>query len=223
MKARGEKGFTLLELLIVIAILAILAVILVLILNPAETLKKARDVQRLSDLATMKTAMGLILISSSTPYLDAGSSLANSRCIGGGGEDTIFYSYSSNDGLITDLTLDTDGLQATSSQASSTVIALTDGTGWLPVAFGWLPGKSPISALPLDPSNSIIDLDNISNSDLVYRYACNYSDATFEIDAVLESQAFTVSANKMGRDGGNNDSYYETGTALDIMGTTTSF
>ena len=50
---KPAKGFTLLELLIVIAIIAVLSVILVLVLNPAETLKKSRDTQRMSDLSTL--------------------------------------------------------------------------------------------------------------------------------------------------------------------------
>ena len=44
-----SSGFTLLELLIVISVLAILSVALIVVLNPAETLKKGRDSQRISD------------------------------------------------------------------------------------------------------------------------------------------------------------------------------
>lgn len=68
-KKRRAAGFTLLELLIVISIIAILSVALVLVLNPAETLRKSRDAQRISDLNTMKTALGLYLTSTSTPDL----------------------------------------------------------------------------------------------------------------------------------------------------------
>lgn len=63
------KGFTLLELLIVISIIAILSVALVMVLNPAEILKKSRDSQRISDLNTIKTAVGIYLTSTSTPTL----------------------------------------------------------------------------------------------------------------------------------------------------------
>jgi len=51
------KGFTLLELLIVIGILAILVVAVLVTLNPAETQKKARDIQRLKDGTTLRTML----------------------------------------------------------------------------------------------------------------------------------------------------------------------
>lgn len=70
-KAGHAKGFTLLELLIVISIIAVLSVALVLVLNPAEALKKSRDAQRISDLNTLKTALGIYLTSTSTPVMGA--------------------------------------------------------------------------------------------------------------------------------------------------------
>ena len=66
----NKKGFTLLELLIVVSIIAILSIALVFMLNPTETLKKSRDAQRISDLNTVKTALGIMLTASSTPSLD---------------------------------------------------------------------------------------------------------------------------------------------------------
>ena len=56
---KNRKGFTLIELLVVIAIIAVLAVVVVLTLNPAELLRQARDSNRLSDFATMKSAISL--------------------------------------------------------------------------------------------------------------------------------------------------------------------
>jgi len=61
-----KKGFTLLELLIVIAILAILSTVIVFTLDPLETMKKARDVQRISDLNSVKSAIQLFLIETGT-------------------------------------------------------------------------------------------------------------------------------------------------------------
>lgn len=216
----NKKGFTLLELLIVIAILATLAVIIVLVLNPAETLKKARDVQRMSDLSTLKTAVGLILTSSTTPLLSG--TAGNSLCYGGT-TPTIWYSLPSSS-AITDPTLDGGtGSNPIDSQVGTASTTLTDGTGWIPINFDWLPGGSPISNLPVDPTNTIADLTAVVNTDLVYRYACKKSNTTFEVDARLESNAFTVDDNKMASDGGNNSNYYETGTNLKILGTGTDF
>ena len=77
----SRNGFTLIELLIVIAILAILAVVVVLVLNPAELLRQSRDANRLSDLATMNSALGIFSVdttggvgfgNSSTTYISTG-------------------------------------------------------------------------------------------------------------------------------------------------------
>ena len=56
------------------------------------------------------------------------------------------------------------------------------------------------------------------STDLVYRYSCSISPLAFEIDAQLESTAYTVTDNKRASDGGNSALYYETGTNLLILG-----
>src|SRR6185295_4958783 len=65
----NRKGFTLIELLVVIAIIAILSVVVILTLNPAELLKQARDSNRISDMATLKSAISLYLADVSTPFI----------------------------------------------------------------------------------------------------------------------------------------------------------
>lgn len=56
----ASKGFTLLELLIVIAILAVLASVTVIVINPAELLARARDSQRMGDIAAINTALSFL-------------------------------------------------------------------------------------------------------------------------------------------------------------------
>lgn len=206
-QTKQGRGFTLLELLIVIAIIAILSVILVLVLNPAETLKKSRDAQRISDLSTVKTALGLILTASSTPYLDASS---NGTCNGGGGTETVYLSASGFTGV-------PSGFGALGGTGSTTALSGgVNGTGWIPVAFSWLSGGSPISNLPVDPVNTGTSTALV-DSTLVYRYACDKTSLTFEVDGRLESDAYTTEDPKMSKDGGNNTGRYETGTGLTIL------
>lgn len=220
MKRKKNNGFTLLELLIVIAIIAILSVALVLVLNPSETLKKSRDAQRMSDLSTLKTAIGLYLTSVASPTLgDAG---ANTTCKtipstawGSSGTYKIWYSTPSSS-AITDVTLDASTTTTPAKQVATP--ALADGNGWVPVVFTNITGGSPISNLPVDPVNSISSLSAVASTDLVYRYACSQTPLAYEIDAQLESTAYTSTDNKLTSDGGNSTAYYETGTSLSILG-----
>lgn len=202
------KGFTLLELLIVIAILSVLAMALILVLNPAETLKKSRDSQRMTDLATLKTALGLYLTNQVTPDL---SNDSNVRCFGGSGTDTIFYS-----GSVTATGVAGGALNVGDANAGKGDV---DGAnGWIPINLTSLSSGAPISNFPLDPVNTE-DADPITNDGLIYRYACK-SDLTYEIDANLESAEL---GDKEDADGGNNGNLYETGTNLSILGATNDF
>jgi prepilin-type N-terminal cleavage/methylation domain-containing protein len=216
---KKKEGFTLLELLIVIAIMAILAVIVILVLNPAETLKKARDTQRMSDMATLKTALGLYVTTTSTPRL-AGATSGQMGCVQNGDVNTadakVFYS--NNNVLVTADVNGGTGTGNASSTASSANLSKTDGSGWIPVNFDSLTGGAPISNLPIDPTNSIAAVAAPASTDLVYRYVCDSSNTTFEINAVLESDAYTVQNNLMANDGGNNPGYYEVGTKLNLLG-----
>lgn len=49
-----SRAFTLIEVLVVIGILGILATVALVAINPAEAQKKARDTQRLKDMATLQ-------------------------------------------------------------------------------------------------------------------------------------------------------------------------
>ena len=229
-KKSKNSGFTLLELLIVIAIIAILSVALIIVLNPAETLKKARDSQRISDLSTIKTAVGLYMVNVSPVYLGGASSNAACQTTVGTWASgmKIFYSVPSATTTISASAIDggSAGAPAAGQVATVAANAKVDGTGWIPVNFGAVTAGSPISNLPIDPTN-IVSTTPV-NTDLVYRYACAAPSGTgvspsYELDAVLESAAYTTAPNNMMlNDGGNTDNYYETGTNLNIIGKTTS-
>ncbi len=225
LKKNKNGGFTLLELLIVIAIIAILSVALVIVLNPAETLKKARDAQRISDLSTIKTAMGLYMTSVANPILGGAS---NDMC-----KETASGAWASGDKIAYSLPIGTP-IEAATFDGSSAVDALqvsnpslTDGTGWIPVDFSDITGGSPISNLPVDPVNSVAVgtslASAVTSQALVYRYGCSVSPLAYEINAQLESAAYTSDDNKRTSDGGNNTSLYETGTNLLILGAGTDF
>ena len=230
-KRNSKKGFTLLELLIVIAIIAILSVIIILVLDPAETLKKSRDAQRLSDLSTIKTALGIYLTSVTTPYL-AGSA-SNTACKGSTTVDTnwdftadkIWYSLASTSATtdITDMLMDGAGtpFSVNFGQTQVTTLAslgVTDGNGWIPVNLSGMTSGSPISNFPIDPVNTVAAVNTVVYTDLVYRYACNEKKIRFEVDAQLESAAYTSDDDKRAKDGGNNPNLFEVGTDLAILG-----
>lgn len=56
-----SKGFTLIELLVVISIIAIIAAVVSIIINPLETIRRARDANRLSDLANLQIAVNVLI------------------------------------------------------------------------------------------------------------------------------------------------------------------
>lgn len=240
---KNKKGFTLLELLIVITILAVLSVAVIVIINPAETIKKARDTQRISDLSSIKTAISLYQSLVTTPYL--GGSTSDTACKASNAwdlaNDLIWYSLPADAENITDTTLAGAGTftSAGNSQVATTAeVGEVDGTGWLPVDLLDISTGSPISNFPVDPTNdvSVTATSNLGGTDssagavnanaLVYRYACDVTSSvkTYEINATLESSAFNTTPtategaeNKDSKDGGNSDLMYEVGTKLDIL------
>ncbi len=84
---QSNKGFTLIELMIVLAILALLAAIVLFAINPAQLFARARDSQRMSDLRTLSSAINYYMVTADSPVLDGAT---NTKCVGGSGSTTIF-------------------------------------------------------------------------------------------------------------------------------------
>lgn len=218
---RRARGFTLLELLIVIALLAILAVVVILVLNPAETLKKARDSQRLSDLSSMKSALGLYLLDATTPDLD-GTGSAN--CESGDTADYGGWGAGPGVGAITDVTADLggDGVATADLTMNTTrqdgAKTNTDATvlatgSWIPVDLTLVSGGAPLSNYPFDPSPTAVLATVDEDTDRIYTFVC--SGLTYELNAALES---STNDSKETADGGDNNKVFEVGTDLRIIG-----
>lgn len=198
-----QKGFTLIELLVVIGILAILAVIVILYINPAEILAQSRDSQRLSDLGSIKSAIGLYLSTNISPpnNLEVGGVTTTltttgaacpfgvGQCTGGG-----FW-------------VPVDSFAATSS---------VDGTGWVRVNLTNSSAGSSLAALPLDPT---------SDTNYYYGYTASSSEGAYKIGGRLESVKYQA---QMIGDGGTQNCpnsasgdwitncYYEVGSDINL-------
>lgn len=206
LKKQEKRGFTLIELIVSIAILAILVAVLVVAINPAEQLSRSRDAKRVADLDALKSAMNLYLASATTTVNLDGSGTANARCKNGSGTATIFFNSSA--AATTTGAHDAGYAYAAKSISSTQTIGTA---GWLPARFDWTPGGSPLSNLPLDPTNPGAD------STYFYAYSCEATNKQFKLSAVLESTYFKTDLNLDGNDGGATSSIYEVGTNITTL------
>ena len=181
-----KKGFTLIELLIVIGILAILTAVVVVVLNPAQLLAQARDSQRMSDLDNVKSAIGFYLSTAASPDVSYNISGATS-------------------------TVSVSGATCPFAGAGCTTVTLrtVDGTGWVRIVLTDASGGSPLSVLPIDPTDS---------TTYFYAYKGEDTNNTFELDGRLESSKYR---GRMATDGGdkNTCATYVEDTCLYEIGT----
>lgn len=188
-----RASFTLIELLIVIAVVAVLSVIVIVVLNPIQLLRQARDSNRLTDMNTLVKALSIYeadvsagsLGAVSTVYVSvpdpAATSTAGTDCAG--------------------LGLGTPGGGFAYHCAASSTYRKTDGTGWIPVDFRQISAGSPISSLPVDPTNT-------TSTGLYYTYVTGGS---YKLTALLESAKYQGNALT---DGGTSSAVFERGSNL---------
>jgi prepilin-type N-terminal cleavage/methylation domain-containing protein len=191
---KQRSGFTLIELLVVIAIIAILAVVVVLTLNPAELLRQARDSNRVSDLATIKSAESLFEADVSTSSVNAlgtpGWAFSATTTTGLTTTSTGGWAFASAD---------------VTSGVSSTASRVVTGQGWIPTNLSAISSGAPIGSWPVDPVN---------NASFTYVFVA--SGTVFKIDSMMESAKYKTGgpADVETGDGGNSIYVYEQGSNL---------
>jgi len=203
------KGFTLIELLIVIGILAILATTVVLVLNPAQILQETRDTQRISDLGSINSAIGLYLATASSIDM-----AVVGQCRGATGAVNWWATRTGTVNPYTAFAAPETGITQHANIART-----VDGNGWVPVNLALVSGGSPLAALPIDPTNTGTNL--LTTGDLFYTYTCGGTGngTTFEIDANMESAKFDSGgggSDVESTDGGNQPLIYEVGNAANL-------
>jgi hypothetical protein len=157
-------------------------------------LKKSRDTKRISSLKALNNALGIFQATKPTSFM---------------GTSTIVYvSIPDSSSTCTNLSLPTLPSGYTYQCSTTANYRKTDGTGWIPVNFNSLDIGSPISSLPIDPTNT-------TSTNLFFTYTTGGS---WELNAILESSANKLSGDndKTSLDGGDSYSTYEIGTDLTL-------
>jgi len=197
---KTQKGFTLIELLVVIAIIAILAVVVVLTLNPAELLRQARDSNRISDFATIKSTISLYQEDvSTTTSLLGGATYRLLTADLTGTSPTSGYETAGTWGFL--------GGELGFSTSTNFSRAI-DSSGWIPLNLNAISSGAPISSWPVDPTNS--------GQNMYIYVATSTSPGTWKIATQMESAKYKQngSGDVSTGDGGNSSSTYEQGSNL---------
>jgi len=132
-------------------------------LNPSELLKQARDSNRLSDLSTLNTALAAYSADVTGGFMGTSS--------------VVYVSIPDTTSTCSNLGLPTLPSGWSYNCVTSTSTKLSNGRGWIPVNFGNISFGSPLSSLPVDPTNT-------TSSGLYYTYA---SGGSYILTAIPES------------------------------------
>jgi prepilin-type N-terminal cleavage/methylation domain-containing protein len=204
-KEKTQKGFTLIELLVVIAIIAILAVVVVLTLNPAQLLAQARDSNRISDFATIKSALALYGtdVQTTTPMY------GTTGYTGGGAYDLYSADASaptSTSNYNTTSSITSWGFLGGETGVITTSSRAVNGTGWIPVNLTAISAGAPIGVYPVDPVNTgITNMYVYAATTTSWKVTCNMESAKYSHGGSNDVESY---------DGGNTLYAYEQGSNL---------
>jgi len=207
---KNRKAFTLIELLVVIAIIAVLSVVVILSLNPAELLRQSRDSNRVSDMATLKSAISLYLADVSSPSLTG----TNGNCYTTLPNTSAMWTPASSTGNITSVANCQQWMVQATAVANATTSRAIDSTGWIPVNFNSISSGAPLGSLPVDGVN----VSGTSATAPGYFYSYEATGTVFKLATFTESKKYskTGSNDVESTDGGVNPYAYEQGTSLGL-------
>ena len=212
-KTGRRSGFTLIELLVVIAIIAILAIVVVLTLNPGQLIMQARDSNRVSDLATVKSAIAYYLQDVTTSTVG----------VGGASAGLCYESGPTFNGALSSSSCPWFAGTASTTFLSTSSRNTNVATGWIPMNLGLISVGAPIGQWPIDPLNTVghgagVTLF-VSSTDHFYSFAASTTSAGgFKLGTKLESSKYVSggSGDLEDTDGGTYVGAYETGANLSL-------
>jgi len=144
-----QKGFSLIEVLVVVGIIAVLAIAVVYALNPGQFFAQGADANRVAGIGTLDKAVSLY-------YSDAMNTPSTLFM----GTSSVVYISIPDPTATTTAGTNCSGLGLVSTASTTYHCAApsnylkVDGTGWVPINFTAYPGGSPVSSLPVDPTNT---------------------------------------------------------------------
>lgn len=160
-----------------------------IVLNPSEQLKKTRDSRRLADLKSLDKAIGIYESQTMSPST--------------GSSTKIYLSLPDTSTTCASYSLPPAPPGFTYACVTEANLRKTNGSGWVPIEFSSIAIGSPLSVLPVDPTN---------NNLYYYTYITGGS---YQLTALSESTGNKVSDQAI-TDGGRMPGTFEIGTDLSL-------